>query len=100
MGKLKAVLTNENGWVQDVLPTQVAIPKITKADAVSTVANGIKATGQGTVFVAAKTIRTGRGLGKLFASFYNEVAEEMARQDAPSRSDLIIASKPTRFTDN
>lgn len=97
MGKLKAVLTNENGWVQDVIPTQVSVPKI---DAAKNIAKGIKATGHGTVVVAAKTIRTGRGLGKLFSSFYSEVKEEMARQDAPTRGELILASKPTQFHDD
>jgi len=99
MGKLKAVLTNENGWIGDVIPKQVSVPKINKADAAKKVAQGIKATGHGTVVVAAKTIRTGRGLGKAFANFYKEVQEEMARQDAPTLGAFTI-SKPTRFHDD
>lgn len=91
MGKLKSAITDINGNIVKMMPTEISVPKVRKIDAVKTVARGVKATGQGTIFAAAKTVRTGRDLGKAFSSFYSAVKEEMARQDEPSEADKILA---------
>ena len=83
MSKIKQAITDDYGELTKTIRLiETPKVKIEATKAVKQVAKGIKATGQGSVFVAAKTIRTGRGLGRAFASFYKEVQEEMARQDA------------------
>ena len=80
MSKLEEVIADDSA---ELTPTArlVAVPKVTTAKAAKTVAHGLKATSKGTVFVAAKTIRSGRGLSRAFASFYKQVQAEMDRQD-------------------
>lgn len=84
MSKIKAAITDDFGNLANKIRL-VEPPKVDTTKAAQSVAKGIKATSKGTVFVAAKTIRTGRGLAKAFASFYEEVRVEMCKQDAKAR---------------
>ena len=86
MSKIKQAITDEYGELTKTIRLiETPKVKIEATKAVKQVAKGIKATGKGTVFVAAKTIRTGRGLAKAFAGFYEEVRVEMCKQDAKAR---------------
>lgn len=83
MSKIKQAITDDYGELTKTIRLiETPKVKIEATKAVKQVAKGIKATGRGTVFAAAKTIRGGRNLGKAFASFYQEVKDEMDRQDA------------------
>ena len=84
MSKIKQAITDEYGELTKTIRL-IEPPKVDTTKAAQSVAKGIKATGKGTVFVAAKTIRTGRGLAKAFAGFYEEVRVEMCKQDAKAR---------------
>jgi len=78
MSKIKQAITDEYGN----LTNKIRLIETPKVNPAQSVAKGLKATGQGSVFVAAKTIRTGRNLGQAFANFYKEVKVEMCKQDA------------------